>query len=209
MGLNRRGMRRSVTDAESHTKRLLNTFRSLGVNRVMRLFTLMLFVSVTSCAVRVGTPLRPASTSPPARTLGKRSLPRVARTGAPTLASASNDGSVAQLCVDEINRYRSSLGLSPLQRAADREACANGQIADDARSGKWHGSFGGCGEALQNECMSSPASREDMIKGCLRGMWNEGPGGGHYEAMKSSTKTVWCGFYTTPSGDVWSVQDFR
>lgn len=41
-------------------------------------------------------------------------------------------------------------------------------------------------------------------------MRNEGPGGGHYENMKSATATkVWCGFYTTPSGDVWSIQDFR
>ena len=41
-------------------------------------------------------------------------------------------------------------------------------------------------------------------------MWNEGPGGGHYENMKSPTaKEVWCGFYTAPDGAVWSVQDFR
>ena len=186
---------------------------------MLRLFTLMLFLGVTSCAVRVGTPMRPASAAPapemraapsnagPTRTLRKRSLPRVART--PTPPPATDNGSVAQLCVDEINRYRSTLGLRPLERAHDREACANGQIADDARSGKWHGSFGGCGESLQNECMSSPTSSEDMIKGCLRNMWNEGPGGGHYEAMKSSTTKVWCGFYTAPNGDVWSIQDFR
>jgi hypothetical protein len=187
----------------------------------MRLFTLMLCLGVTSCAVRVGTEMKPTSAAPapemrapgtnagPARTLRKRSLPRVARTPPPAPASDNGNGSVAQLCVDEINRYRSTLGLRPLERAADREACANGQIEQDARSGKWHGSFGGCGEALQNECMSSPTSREGMIKGCLRDMWNEGPGGGHYEAMKSSTSKVWCGFYTAPNGDVWSIQDFR
>lgn len=55
------------------------------------------------------------------------------------------------------------------------------------------------------------ADRTDpFIKGCLQGMWNEGPGGGHYENMKSPTaKEVWCGFYTAPDGAVWSVQDFR
>ncbi len=119
------------------------------------------------------------------------------------------DSSVAQLCVDEINRYRATLGLRPLVRAADKEACADGQIRDDAQSGHWHGSYGRCGESLQNECSSSPTGQADFIKGCLRGMWNEGPGGGHYEAMKNPTVTkVWCGFHTTPSGDRWSVQDF-
>jgi hypothetical protein len=116
----------------------------------------------------------------------------------------------AQLCVDEINRYRASLGLRALERASDREGCAEGEIKDDAQSGHWHGRFGACGESAQNECNHSPTARPDMIKGCLRGMWSEGPGGGHYENMKSATATrVWCGFYTTPSGDVWSVQDYR
>jgi hypothetical protein len=41
-------------------------------------------------------------------------------------------------------------------------------------------------------------------------MWDEGPGGGHYENMKSTDSTrVACGFYITPGGDVWSVQNFQ
>jgi hypothetical protein len=143
------------------------------------------------------------------RVLRKRSLPK--RNASPSASpSASDASSVAQLCVDEINRYRATLGLRALERASDREACADGQIRDDAQSGKWHGRFGACGESAQNECSASPTEKADMIKGCLRGMWNEGPGGGHYENMKSaSASKVWCGFHTTPSGDVWSVQDFK
>jgi hypothetical protein len=54
-----------------------------------------------------------------------------------------------------------------------------------------------------------------MITGCLKAMWEEGPGDfngghGHYINMSSTEYAlVACGFYTTPSGDIWSVQDFK
>jgi hypothetical protein len=198
-----------------------------------RTFALLFFLGVTSCTAQLGSPMRsPPPTPAPApqaravpsptnpsrpistqgRTLGKRprrSTPTAPAT--PTPATPTNDASdVAQLCVDEINRHRATLGLRPLERARDRESCADKQIRDDASSGKWHGSFGSCNESLQNECNSSPTPKDQFIKGCLQGMWNEGPGGGHYEAMKNPSVTkVWCGFYTEPSGGVWSVQDFR
>jgi hypothetical protein len=143
----------------------------------------------------------------PGRTLSrhKRTVPREQPRAAPR-----GDGSIAQLCVDEINRYRATLGLRPLERDADREACADTQIADDSRSGHWHGKYGACGESVQNECMASPGEQAGFLQNCLKDMWNEGPGGGHYENMKNASATkVWCGFYTTPSGDRWSVQDFR
>jgi hypothetical protein len=205
--------------------------------RVTSLVTLCVYsFGVVSCAVRIGaaepgpSPVVPApqARSGPAPTqvaraparvvLRKKWLPHAApetqtqqtQTQTQTQAPPANDSSIAQLCVDEINRYRGTLGLRALRREAQGEACADGQIRDDAQAGKWHGSYGRCKESLQNECMSSPTGETDFIKGCLRGMWNEGPGGGHYEAMKNPTVTkVWCGFYTTPSGDRWSVQDFR
>jgi hypothetical protein len=46
-------------------------------------------------------------------------------------------------------------------------------------------------------------------------MWNEGPGEdfskhGHYINMSSTKYTkVACGFWTTPKGSVWAVQNFR
>ena len=185
-----------------------------------RRLLLAVVVGSTACTVHVGPSVRPTSAprtaevaptpkaSPPRGPLIAAMGPRRPRT-APA-ARPGDSSELAQLCVDEINRYRATLGLHPLQRAADREACADGQIADDARTGHWHGRFGACGESAQNECNASPTDRAQMIKGCLRGMWGEGPGGGHYENMKSATATrVWCGFHTTPSGDVWSVQDFR
>ena len=187
-----------------------------------RALALVLFLGMTSCSVRMGagpgSEMRPASAAPdtqaraaPTKVLRKRTrVARPAPSQPASPAATTNDSSVAQICVDEINRYRATLGLRALTRAPENEGCANGQIRDDAQSGKWHGSFGRCGESLQNECMSSPTGQADFIKGCLKNMWNEGPGGGHYEAMKNGSATkVWCGFYTAPNGDVWSVQDFR
>jgi hypothetical protein len=41
-------------------------------------------------------------------------------------------------------------------------------------------------------------------------MWNEGPGGPHYETMSATRFTeVSCGFYTTPNNKIWAVQNFR
>jgi hypothetical protein len=46
-------------------------------------------------------------------------------------------------------------------------------------------------------------------------MWAEGPGAdfqthGHYINMSSTKYTkVACGFYETPTGSVWAVQDFQ
>jgi hypothetical protein len=200
------------------------------VNRTTCTLPFLLCLGVMSC-VRVEPQLRSGATSPapqavaaakvatPPRPASLRARPinRVARSttvAAPPTPVASSPTHVAapaaQLCVDEINRYRATLGLRPLVRAPEREACADGQIKDDAQSGHWHGRFGACGESAQNECVASSTSQADMIKGCLRGMWGEGPGGGHYENMKSASATsVWCGFFTKPNGDVWSVQDFR
>jgi hypothetical protein len=41
-------------------------------------------------------------------------------------------------------------------------------------------------------------------------MWAEGPGGGHYDIMSSTSYTmVSCGFYITPAGPVWGTQDYQ
>jgi hypothetical protein len=39
-------------------------------------------------------------------------------------------------------------------------------------------------------------------------MWAEGPGGGLYEAMVGGSTDIACGFYTTPAGKVWMIQDY-
>jgi hypothetical protein len=120
---------------------------------------------------------------------------------------------VAQRCVDGINRYRATKGLSALVRAVANEPCANSESAEDARTQQAHGSFGACRERAQNACPNWPGPAEKMIDECLASMWSEGPGEfpehGHYENMVDPSSTsVACGFVTQPDGTLWAVQDF-
>lgn len=122
-------------------------------------------------------------------------------------------------CVARINQLRSECQcLPPLMRWTDGESCADANAEYDSTNGV-HASFYdmpcGTGARAQNECPGWP-SNDHVITGCLQSMWDEGPEdgnpdtvNGHYETMATSTYTrVACGFYTTPSGDVWGVQNF-
>jgi hypothetical protein len=139
--------------------------------------------------------------------------------GASSGASGStNDGTspgnvgprdFAQICVDEINRFRATKGLPALARWTEGESCADEQSAADGRTGRAHGAFGRCRESAQNECPGWNGSPETMIKGCLQMMWDEGPGGGHHDTMASRRYTmVACGQAPGRRG-TWSVQNFK
>ena len=125
------------------------------------------------------------------------------------------DDSVQQLCVDTINAYRDTLGLPHYARWSSAEACTDGEAEADSISGTPHGAFGSCGEFAQNECPGWPLPYEDVVEDCLAMMWAEGPGAdfqqhGHYINMSSSSYSeVACGFFTTPGGSVWAIQNFR
>lgn len=133
---------------------------------------------------------------------------------------ASNSGQYAQArqaCVDAINHYRSTLGLKPYARWSSAETCADGQAKSDSQSGTDHGAFtsgNACGAIAENECPNWP-SVGSIVADCLQRMWNEGPGSnfeahGHYIIMSSTRYSrVACGFYVTPQGSVWAVQDFK
>jgi hypothetical protein len=123
-----------------------------------------------------------------------------------------NEASMA--CVERINGFRDTLGLPPLLRWNSAESCADDQAKQDSESGTAHGAFQQCEEYAQNECPGW-ASYDDIVEGCLQAMWDEGPGEpyedhGHYINMSNPDYTeVACGFYTTPDGYVWAVQDFK
>jgi hypothetical protein len=113
-------------------------------------------------------------------------------------------------CVDLINQYRASAGLPALQRAARAETCLDQEAQSDSQTGSAHGAFGQCGEVAQNECPGWPGAIQDVLTGCLQSMWNEGPGGGHYDNMTSQQYTIAaCGIAQTQTGEFWVVQDFR
>lgn len=128
--------------------------------------------------------------------------------GTPPVGNGAQD-----LCVAEINKWRATEGLPPLARWKDAEVCVDGQCKSDSLSGTAHGAFGTCGEQAQNECPGWPGKPETMIAGCLKMMWDEKFGTGqqgHYINMKNTRYTkVACGFYVTPAGKVWAIQNFR
>jgi len=129
------------------------------------------------------------------------------------LDGAGGPGGSAQACVDHVNGLRATKGLPMLRRWSEAEDCSGSEARSDSESGKAHGAFGRCGERAQCECPgwgSVTGPGLSVVPGCLDAMWREGPGGGHYDIMTSQGYTeVSCGFYTTPSGAVWAVQDYR
>jgi len=155
----------------------------------------------------------PSSVSPPASS----SVPP-ARADAG--ADASGPGPVTppptgaqDICVAEINKWRATEGLPPLKRWTEAETCTDGQCKSDSETNRPHGAFGRCSENAQNECPGWNGNPETMIQGCLKMMWDEKFGNGekgHYENMKNTRFTkVSCGFYVTPGGKVWAIQNFR
>ena len=137
-------------------------------------------------------------------------------TGGSTGGTTGGDGSLQQACVDAINGYRATLDLPPYARWTDAEACSDDEAESDAATNTPHGAFGSCNEYAQNECPGWPGDDpEGSLLGCLAQMWAEGPGEdfqthGHYINMSSTKYTqVACGFYTTGSGDLWAIQNFR
>ena len=126
--------------------------------------------------------------------------------------STPTSSTVYDLCFDKLNAYRASLTppLPAYQRWSDGQACADTEAKSDSQTNKAHGAFPSCGELAQNECPNAFGPPEDGIPACLQLMWKEGPGGGHYDNMTSTKYTkATCGVFVTPSGSVWSVQNFR
>ncbi len=120
-------------------------------------------------------------------------------------------------CVTLTNNYRARVGMKPVARRADKDACADAEAAADGRSGQAHGAFGTfCkGAGAQNECPGwSAANPERSLAECLESMFQEGPGEpysahGHYLNMTSSRYSgVVCGFAITDKGSLWIVQNF-
>jgi hypothetical protein len=140
------------------------------------------------------------------------------------LAPPPSTGDIYQDCVNRINQFLTECACLPaLERRTDGEDCANQMAEYDADKNTAHAGAkanicqpGGS----QNECPGY-ASNNQVISLCMQQMWDEGPPPsgsctgscyemhGHYINMTDPTVTkVACGFHTTPSGDVWAVQNF-
>jgi hypothetical protein len=170
----------------------------------MKRAALLVMILACSCSDSSGT-LKPGQVSTGGGSNGGNT------TGGGTDPGATSDGSAAQTCVDAINMYRATIGAPPYTRWNAEESCADGEAKSDSMSGAAHGAFGMCNELAQDECPGWPgATQSDAITGCLKAMWQAGPGEPHHDTMASTKYTqVACGFYTTSDGKVWSVQNFK
>jgi hypothetical protein len=129
-----------------------------------------------------------------------------------------------QDCVDRINQFRTECACLPaLQRWTAGEACANQMAEYDSTAPTAHAGFQAkicSGGSAQDECPGWKSSAQ-VVSGCLQQMWSEGPppqtpctgacyqAHGHFINMTNTGMTkVACGFFTTPAGKVWSVQNF-
>jgi hypothetical protein len=136
-------------------------------------------------------------------------------TPTPTVTPSPDPNDPAQICVDQINLHRASIGLGPLARWTAGEVCVSGESLHDSQTGTPHSAFGQCSEWAQNECPGWPGTPAQMIPSCLQAMWNEGPGQdysthGHYINMTNPSYTkVACGFAIATNGSVWAAQDFQ
>lgn len=147
---------------------------------------------------------------------GNMPLPGVGPVPIPSLPTIPGmPGGAPQQCVDAINSYRARHSLPPLTRWIAAEPCAAAQAQSDAQMGQAHGSFGRCSEGAQNVCPGWQGPPEQMTGPCLQSMYDEGPGadyarhGHHMNMMNPRYTKVACGYFTTPQGQVWAVQDFQ
>lgn len=111
------------------------------------------------------------------------------------------------------NDYRARVGVGPVGRRSDGEACGDAQARADARSRTAHGAFGQCREQAQNECPGWAGAPEEVVDRCLAMMFAEGPGAGpahgHYTNMTAAKyRGVACGIAAAANGELWIVQNF-
>jgi len=125
-------------------------------------------------------------------------------------------GDELAFCVEETNRYRKRAGKPLLTRSSELEAFAAAGAAVDAKAKQAHRHFSHVAyphpyrEMGENEIPWWPerqhGSVRDIIKFGLAGMWDEGPGGGHYENLVGNFTRVGCGIHVA-DGAVTVVQD--
>ncbi|MBS2018266.1 MAG: CAP domain-containing protein [Deltaproteobacteria bacterium] len=114
-----------------------------------------------------------------------------------------------QTCLQQINAIRTKQGVPALTRAADREACVDGQAEKEAKMGPGgtpHGARGACGEGHAQSHADGdgylPSEYAELVTDSVNGWFTEGPGTyGHYEMLLNPSFTrAACGFYVLQGG---------
>ena len=134
-------------------------------------------------------------------------------TTSPSTPDTATIGASLQLCTDEINRYRASVGLPALVRSSSLEQFAADAAQHDSAAGVPHTLFrqtnGGGVAMAETELLLWPnRTVQDVIKLGLSDMWKQGPAGEHYDILAGPYTQVGCGVFV--SGGVVSVaQDYK
>ena len=138
----------------------------------------------------------------------------------PTAPSSGDSGSTSvnldtelAYCVTETNGYRASVGVPPLTRSSALEAYAAVGAREDGLAHVAHQHFrstNGGGVATAENLIGwwTGRSVHQVIHDGLAMMWNEGPGGGHYENMRGRYTQLGCGVFVN-GAEITVVQDFR
>lgn len=147
----------------------------------------------------------------------------IADAGQPTGSTVVPTDADLQFCVDENNRYRATVASPPLARSSALEAFATigAQVDYAARTAHSHFTTSkgipGARASGENEIPGfggwnlngKTKTLHDVIAAGLLDMWNEGPGGGHYENMKSTKFTqLGCGVFVAANRDVTVTMDY-
>ncbi len=132
---------------------------------------------------------------------------------APSTPDAATLASSLQLCADEINRYRTSVGRAALTRSDSLEQFAATAAQHDASAREPHSLFsktnGGGVAIAETELLLWPdRAVHDVIKTGLAQMWSAGPSGEHYGILSGPYTQVGCGVYVS-GGEVSVAQDYR
>ena len=122
----------------------------------------------------------------------------------------------ADRCAEIVNQQRLSRGLPALTQSSALEAYAQAAAAHDAAARQAHQYFratGGGGLAVAENVipwwpLPPSGSVEDVIRDGASMMWNEGPGGGHYDNLAGPHTAMGCGVFVA-DGRVTVVQAFR
>lgn len=123
-------------------------------------------------------------------------------------------------CVTRVNQYRACMCVGPVARYTEGEACADQQAQYDYENDSAHAGIRDeicspvdLNNAAQNECPGYP-SVASTIGLCHQQMFDEGycddfSACGHFINMTDEdAESVACGYYETPEGDVWMVENF-
>jgi hypothetical protein len=100
-------------------------------------------------------------------------------------------------CLELINNFRKEMGVPSLKTRKSKINCTNKESKLNFESHMFHTRFGMCNENGQCECKGY-----QNVENCINAYIAEGPGGGHYEILRSPRFThVTCGKYKLPYGN--------